>query len=92
MGLGWTNYSISCCDCGNTGSVSIWTDDWYRWQSKWKGFRGRSIPTGPRLETMWCNRCKRHNIEVTREEQESCFPPVDVSLSAPRLNLIRKHT
>jgi hypothetical protein len=61
MGLGCTNYSVSCCDCGNTGSVSIWTDDWYRWQSEWKGFRRDEHPNRP--ET--CN----HALQSLQETQ-----------------------
>jgi hypothetical protein len=91
MSLGWTHYDVLCCHCGNRGSVSIWTDDWYRWKAKWTGFNGTSAPNGPRLESVSCNQCKKHNLEVTRRQKDACFHPVDPgALAAGRLHPLRR--
>lgn len=62
----WVYYDLVCCFCGNAGSVGIWTEDWFRWKTRWLGFSGRSSPDGPIVPTLRCLKCKKHDLELTK--------------------------
>ena len=66
----WKYYDLRCRDCGNVGSLGIWTereDGFVRWDGEWTGYFGVTDREKPRAETIGCGICSRRHVEVTRE-------------------------
>jgi hypothetical protein len=62
-----TRYNIVCLDCGNNGFLKTSTADWTNWKYQWEGFKGESSQYGPKLGTVRCLKCRKRNIEMTRQ-------------------------
>jgi hypothetical protein len=66
MSREWNYWDLKCRDCGNEGSLGIWTDDWNRWDYEISGFDSRVFITGAMKETMRCKKCKQGNVDAVR--------------------------
>ena len=66
----WKYYDFRCRDCGNVGSLGIWTereDDFVRWDGEWTGVFGVTDRKKPIEETIGCGICSRRNVEVGKK-------------------------
>jgi hypothetical protein len=62
MSSEWTYYDANCANCGNKGELSMWEDDWNRWDYTLTGFKGRVLPTGPVSHAIECLKCGSFNV------------------------------
>jgi Zn finger protein HypA/HybF involved in hydrogenase expression len=66
MSSEWMHFNISCRDCKNKGTLSIWSDERFRWGAGWEGFKGTARITGPQEDTIQCLKCNQKNIQITK--------------------------
>ena len=59
-------WDLSCRDCGNQGTLGIWTDDWNRWGEELSGFDDIVRITGVQAGTLKCTKCRSGNVEMVR--------------------------
>lgn len=65
MSREWERSTGVCNDCGNTGSINQWSDDWNRWGVEWKGFTGSVTVLGER-QNIRCKKCGSENVSFVR--------------------------
>lgn len=66
MSREWDTYSLTCNECGATGTIRTWSDDWNRWGAEWDGFKGKVYVTGPKAELIECEKCGASSPTIER--------------------------
>jgi hypothetical protein len=66
MSREWDYWDLQCGDCGNKGTLEVWTDDWNRWGHSLSGFDGVVRITGVQAETIKCEKCRNGNVAISR--------------------------
>jgi hypothetical protein len=57
-------HEVRCRNCGNSGLVDLWMDDWFRWHAVWIGFSGdRIFDWRPRAEAS-CLKCGSEDVAI----------------------------
>jgi hypothetical protein len=63
----WKYFDLYCHNCGNAGTLGIWTEqegEFVRWDGEWKGFFGVTDRENPHVDTLTCAVCRNEKIEV----------------------------
>lgn len=65
MSKEWTHNKLTCTACGAEGKLSMWSDDWNRWDAELDGFSGIVRITGPQRDELKCKKCGSFKVKST---------------------------